>query len=88
MEKKLLLKDALKASYKTKEEAEQTYNNHGYTFDKDLSNIHSRVYYHPDEKNLLISLRGTKNLLNDIPTDLAILTNNLKNTVEVKDLCR
>ena len=72
MGKLLLLKDALKASYKTKEEAEQTYNNHGYNFDKDLSNIHSRVYYHQDEKNLLISLRGTKNLLNDIPTDLAI----------------
>ena len=81
---KLLLKDALKASYKTKEEAEQTYNNHGYNFDKDLSNIHSRVYYHPDEKNLLISLRGTKNLLNDIPTDLAILTGNLKNTDRYK----
>ena len=81
---KLLLKDALKASYKTKEEAEQTYNNHGYNFDKDLSNIHSRVYYHPDEKNLLISLRGTKNLLNDVPTDLAILTGNLKNTDRYK----
>ena len=81
---KLLLSDALKASYKTKEDAEQTYKKHGYNFDKDLSNIHSRVYYHPNEKNLLISYRGTKNLLNDLPTDLAILTGNLNNTDRYK----
>jgi hypothetical protein len=84
MGKKLLFKDALKASYKTKEEAEQTYKKHGYNFDKDLSNIHSRVYYQPDDKHLLVSYRGTHNLYNDIPTDLAILTGNLKNTDRYK----
>ena len=81
---KLLLKDALKASYKTKEEAEQTYNNHGYNFDKDLSNIHSRVYFNPDDKHLLVSYRGTHNLINDITLDWEILTNNLKNTDRYK----
>ena len=42
------------------------------------------MYYHPNEKNLLISYRGTKNLLNDLPTDLAILTGNLNNTDRYK----
>jgi dienelactone hydrolase len=59
--------------------------NAGYNFDKDLSNIQSRVYHNPKDNKVLVTFRGTKNLLNDIPTDLAILTGNLKNTQRHRD---
>ena len=57
----------------------------GYEFDSALSNIQSRVYHNPKDNKFLVTFRGTKNRLNDIPTDLAILTGNLKNTQRYKD---
>ena len=77
---KLSLKKVLQSTYKSKEMSENELKEHGYNYDRELSNINDRVYFNPNDDKLLISYRGTKNLINDIPTDLAILTGNLKNT--------
>jgi hypothetical protein len=82
---KLLLETALKASYKDKEQGEKDLAKSGYILDKQLSNIQSRVYFKPDDKKLIVSYRGTMNLINDIPTDFAILTGTLKNTTRYKE---
>ena len=68
------LATALKSTYKSKKESENEFANYGYEFDKSLSNISDRVYYNPNKNKLLITYRGTKNLINDIPADLSILT--------------
>jgi len=81
----LTLKNTLKSSYMDKSHSSDLLKNSGYQFDKDLSNIESRVYHNPNNNNLLITYRGTKNLLNDIPTDFAILTGGLKSTQRYKD---
>jgi len=81
----LTLKDTLDSSYMDKNHSANLLKKSGYEFDKDLSNIQSRVYHNPNNNKLLITYRGTKNLLNDIPTDLAILTGGLKSTQRYKD---
>jgi hypothetical protein len=68
------LSTALKSTYQTKNESEQIMNNSGYTFDKQLSNQTDRVYFNPYDNKVLITYRGTTNLINDIPADLSILT--------------
>jgi hypothetical protein len=68
------LATALKSTYKTKKESEKTFNDYGYAFDKQLSNQSDRVYFNPYDNKLLITYRGTTNLINDIPADLSILT--------------
>jgi hypothetical protein len=68
------LGSALKSTYKSKDESEKVMNNSGYTFDKSLSNQSDRVYYNPYDNKLLITYRGTTNLINDLPADLSILT--------------
>jgi hypothetical protein len=65
---------ALKSTYKTKKESEKIFNDYGYAFDSELSNQSDRVYFNPYDNKLLITYRGTTNLLNDIPADLSILT--------------
>jgi hypothetical protein len=77
---KLTLQDAIKSSYKSKSRGETLLLSDGYIFDKKLSNIKDRVYYNPNNRNLLITYRGTTNLINDIPADLAILTGNFESS--------
>lgn len=81
----LTLKDTLKSSYMSKKQSANLLDKSGYEFDDALSNIQSRVYHNPKDNKVLVTFRGTKNWLNDIPTDLAILTGNLKNTQRYKD---
>jgi CRISPR/Cas system Type II protein with McrA/HNH and RuvC-like nuclease domain len=76
----LTLKDTLKSSYMSKKQSANLLDKSGYEFDDALSNIQSRVYHNPKDNKVLVTFRGTKNWLNDVPTDLAILTGNLKNT--------
>lgn len=78
--KKLDLSEALKGTYKSKNESAEMMEKSGYLFDSELSNIQSRAYYNPTDDKLLVTYRGTKNLLNDVPTDLAILMGTLQNT--------
>lgn len=80
----LTLADALTGTYKSKNQSADMMAKDNYVFDKELSNIQSRVYFNQDNNKLLITYRGTKNWLNDIPTDFAILTGNLKETDRYK----
>ena len=69
----LNLQTALKSSYLTKEQSSSLLQKNGYTFDKEISNNTTRVYYNPEQNKTLMTVRGTKNWLNDIPTDLTLL---------------
>ena len=81
----LTLQDTLKSSYMTKKQSANLLDKSGYEFDNNLSNIESRVYHNPKNNKVLVTFRGTKNWINDIPTDLAILTGELKHTQRYKD---
>jgi hypothetical protein len=83
----LNLQTVLKSSYLTKEQSSSLLSKNGYTMDKDLSNINTRVYYNPDENKTLFSIRGTKNLINDLPTDFSVFlgTDDLQKTKRYKD---
>jgi hypothetical protein len=80
----LNLEEVLQSTYKSKDQSAKVLKEHGYQYDNELSNINERVYYHPEDKKLLITSRGTTNWLNDLPTDFAILTGTLKNTSRYK----
>ena len=80
------LYDPLKSSYLNTIEAEEKMKKHNYKLDPELSNIQTKVFYNPEADNpLLITYRGTKNLLNDIPTDIALGLGQLKHTQRYKD---
>lgn len=85
MDNKISLQEGLKASYKSKADAQKDYSKYGYQFDGNLSNNESRVYYRPDDNDLIVSYRGTKNLSRDLNSDLHILTGTLKTTQRYKD---
>jgi hypothetical protein len=78
----LKLKKGLEASYLSNPKEAKTYlSKEGYVYDDKLSNVNSKVYYNPDNKDLLIAYRGSKNILNDwLTTDLAIPFGGLRNT--------
>ncbi len=78
----LKLKKGLEASYLSNPKEAKTYlSKEGYIYDDKLSNVNSKVYYNPDDKDLLIAYRGSKNILNDwLTTDLAIPFGGLRNT--------
>lgn len=76
---------ALEASYLYKKDAKDYLKNDGYDMDDKLSNAETKVYYNPNRNDLLITYRGSKNLLNDwLDTDLNIPFGNLKNTKRYK----
>ena len=82
----LSLYDPLKSSYLNTIEAEEKMKKHNYKLDGELSNIQTKVFYNPEADNpLLITYRGTKNLLNDVPTDIALAFGQLKHTDRYKD---
>lgn len=82
--KGLNFKQLLDLSYKTKKEGDQYYKLHNYNLDRRLSTNSDRIYYNPTNKKVLMSFRGTKNLINDLPTDLSILTGNIKESDRYK----
>ena len=82
----LSLYDPLKSSYLNTIEAEEKMKKHNYKLDGELSNIQTKVFYNPEADNpLLITYRGTKNILNDVPTDIALAFGQLKHTDRYKD---
>lgn len=81
----LTLKKAIQSTYKSKKKSADELKENGYIYDSELSNINDRVYYHPQQDKVLVSYRGTHNLLRDIPTDLAILTGTLHKTKRFKE---
>ena len=83
----LNLQTVLKSSYLTKEQSSSLLSKNGYSMDNNLSNINTRVYYNPELDKSILTIRGTKNLLNDIPTDFSVFlgTTDLQNTKRFKD---
>lgn len=69
----LSLKDVLKTTYQDKKFSDEYFNNNNFYRDNEFSNISNRTYVNPDNKEVVLTYRGTKNLLNDIPADLDIL---------------
>jgi hypothetical protein len=80
----LQLKKVLDSTYRSKDKSEDYFKRNGYDFDRNLSNINDRVYYNKNKKDLLITFRGTKNWINDLPTDYAVLTGTLNKTERYK----
>jgi hypothetical protein len=77
---------ALEASYKYKDQAKNYLVDDGYNMDDKLSSANTKVFYNPNRNDLLITYRGSKNLLNDwLDTDLNIPFGNLKNTKRYKE---
>lgn len=57
--------------------------NHDY-FDKSLSTVNTKIYHDKNTGSLVVTERGTKNLINDIPTDLLLLTGQLHKSDRIK----
>ena len=64
----LTLHDALKTSYKDKDNQKLDMSKYGYTRDEDLSNHNHQVYHHSGENKLLFSVTGSHNK-HDVGTD-------------------
>ena len=82
---KLLLHDALEASYLSTNDARHKLDKQNYKMDNDLSNIEEKVYYNNKTKDVLIGYRGSVNFRNDwLGTDVKLLTGNIKNSERYK----
>ena len=82
----LSLQKGLQASYLNPNEAKTYLTDDGYIYDDQLSTVNSKVYYNPQDKDLLIAYRGSKNIWNDwLTTDLAIPFGGIKSTDRYKE---
>ena len=79
----LNLHDVLKNSYANASQQASFGADKGYVYDKDLSNHNQQVYYHPQDKKLVVSIAGTHNS-SDILTDARVMAGGLKNTDRYK----
>jgi hypothetical protein len=79
----LNLHDVLKNSYASPSQQASFGADKGYVFDKDLSNHNQQVYYHPQDKKLVVSVAGTHNA-SDVLTDARLMAGGLKNTDRFK----
>jgi hypothetical protein len=79
----LNLHDVLKNSYANSSQQASFGADKGYVYDKDLSNHNQQVYYHPQDKKLVVSVAGTHNA-SDILTDARMMAGGLKNTDRYK----
>lgn len=74
----LLLYDALNASYLPTSQANEYLKNHNYMMDPHLSNIETKVFYNPNSNKLLLTNRGSTNILNDwLKTNIKLMEGNL-----------
>jgi hypothetical protein len=80
----LNLHDVLKNSYADQKSQSQFGKDKGYVYDKDLSSHNQQVYYHPQQKKLVVSITGTHNA-GDALTDARLMAGGLKNTQRYKD---
>lgn len=77
------LHTALKSSYGDKK-ARQDLTNSGYKYDSMLSSRNQQVWYHPEERKLLVNVAGTHNL-RDVGTDMYLAMGKLKDTSRYKE---
>ena len=80
----LSLHDALKTSYKNKDEQKLDMSKFGYTRDDDLSNHNHQVYHNQADNKLLFSVTGSHNK-HDVGTDAYLGLGLLKSTNRYKD---
>lgn len=79
----LLLHDVLHESYKPAKDA--SLEKYGYLLDPELSNVEEKVFYNPSNSDLLITYRGSQNLLNDwLDTNVKIGQGKLKESDRYK----
>ena len=82
----LTLQKGLEASYLNPKQAQNYLLKEGYIYDDKLSNVNSKVYFNPHDKDLLIAYRGSKNFINDwLLTDTAIPFGSLRTTKRYKE---
>lgn len=79
----LNLHDVLKNSYANRNDQSNFGADKGFVFDKELSSHNQQVYYHPQEKKLVMSVTGT-HTAGDILTDARMMAGGLKNTDRYK----
>lgn len=72
------LHDVIKAGYGD-EASRKNITDQGYVYDPELSSHNQSVYYHPQDKKLLVNVAGTHNK-SDWITDTSLLFGGLKNT--------
>ena len=82
---KIKLYNALNNTYASKKKQKKAFVNQGYVYDSDLSNHEHQVYFNPNEKKLLYTVKGT-NMFSpkDIGTDLYLAFGHLKDTNRFK----
>ncbi len=79
----VLLYDALNESYKPAKEA--SLEKYGYHLDPELSNVEEKVFYNPTKSDLLITYRGSQNILNDwLDTNIPLAKGKLEETERYK----
>ena len=79
------LYDVLKSSFGNKKNETKLIND-GYIYDDKLSNGNNKVYYNPNQKKLIHTVKGTNPFsFDDIKTDVALAFGGLKNTDRYKD---
>jgi hypothetical protein len=78
--------NALKNSYADRKQQKTAFVKEGFVFDSDLSNHEHQVYYNPNEKKMLYSVKGTNPLsLKDLGTDLYLASGHLKDTSRFRE---
>ena len=82
---KIKLYNALNNTYASKKKQKKAFVNQGYVYDSDLSNHEHQVYFNPNDKKLLYTIKGT-NMFSpkDIGTDLYLAVGKLKDTNRFK----
>ena len=82
----LNLHDVLNNSYACRDKQKGAFKNQGYVFDSDLSNQNNSVYYNPNDKKILMSVKGTNPFsLKDLGTDVYLAMGKLKDTDRYKE---
>jgi hypothetical protein len=77
--------NVLKSTYESKTQSAKDLAKQGFIFDNQLSNVSTRVYHNPKNNKVLLTSRGTHNLLNDLPSDLHIFNNSIKSSTRYKE---
>jgi len=78
------LNQLIKASYEDRNKQENTLQRFGYVYDPEISDKNNHVYYHPEDNELIQTVRGTSSL-SDIGTDYYLARGKLKDTQRFKD---
>ena len=80
------LHDVIKNSYSKKKDQKNAFKNKGYVYDEQLSNKNNAIYYNPETKKLMHSVKGTNPFsAKDLYTDAMLAMGMLKKTDRYKD---